>query len=109
MAAAEKISAERAPNVSSVRAAAAVSNADATRYLKAWRDEKYSAGGQLVATPHHVIEQATRLAGTVCAQAVALADAKHEALQAQWEQEKKDSVLELAELVAGTWEDSMGQ
>ena len=99
-AAAEKISAERAPTVSSVRESAGVSNADATRYLKEWRDEKASDGSRLAVTPQAIIEQATRLAGTVWAQAAALAKAKHEAFEAQWDQQKKDKDLELAELVA---------
>ncbi|MET3810827.1 hypothetical protein ABIB14_001935 [Arthrobacter sp. UYEF3] len=42
-AAAEKISAERRPTVSTVRAAAGVSNADAIRYMKEWAAT--SAGG----------------------------------------------------------------
>ncbi|GAC1381127.1 MAG: hypothetical protein NVSMB43_22400 [Pseudarthrobacter sp.] len=50
-AAVEQISAERRPTVSTVRAAAGVSNADATRYLKEWTEEKQAAGGQVAATP----------------------------------------------------------
>ncbi|MBG0738844.1 DNA-binding protein [Paeniglutamicibacter antarcticus] len=99
-AAAEKISAERPPTVSRVREGAAVSNADATRYLKEWRDEQATSGSQIAATPQEITEQATRLAGTVWAQAAALAEATHEALEAKWGQEKKDKDLELAELVA---------
>jgi hypothetical protein len=43
-AAAEQISAERRPTVSTVRALAGVSNAGATRYLKEWSEEKQAAG-----------------------------------------------------------------
>ncbi len=43
-AAAERISAERRPTVSTVRAAAGVSNADATRYLKEWSEERSRRG-----------------------------------------------------------------
>jgi hypothetical protein len=99
-AAAEKISAERNPTVSSVREAAAVSNADATRYLKAWREEKAAAGSRIAATPQPLLEQAARLAGSVWADAVALAAEQHAAVEARWRQESQDKDTELAELVA---------
>ncbi|WP_427006133.1 DNA-binding protein [Pseudarthrobacter sp. H2] len=99
-AAAEQISAERRPTVSTVRAAAGVSNADATRYLKEWSQEKNAAGGQVAATPAVLLEQAARLAGACWAEASALADVRHAAVQAAWLQEKKDLDLEIAELVA---------
>ena len=98
--AAEQISAERNPTVSSVREAAGVSNADATRYLKQWREEKAAAGTKIAATPQAVLEHAARLAGTVWAEAARLADDRHAAVQAQWERERKDKDHELAELVA---------
>ncbi|WP_028268106.1 DNA-binding protein [Arthrobacter sp. MA-N2] len=59
-AAAEQISAERRPTVSTVRAAAGVSNADATRYLKEWTEEKQAASGQVAATPAALLEQAAQ-------------------------------------------------
>ena len=99
-AAAEKISAERNPTVSSVREAAGVSNADATRYLKAWRQESAVAGSRIVATPQPLLEQAARLAGSVWADAVALAAEQHAALEARWVKEGQDKDTELAELVA---------
>lgn len=99
-AAAEQISAERRPTVSTVRAAAGVSNADATRYLKEWTEEKQAAGGQVAATPAALLEQAARLAGACWAEASALADERHAAVEAVWAQEKKDLNLEVAELVA---------
>lgn len=99
-AAAEQISAERRPTVSTVRAAAGVSNADATRYLKEWAEEKNAAGGQVAATPAALLEQAARLSGACWAEASALADARHAGLEAAWAQEKKDLNLEIAELVA---------
>ena len=99
-AAAEQISAERNPTVSSVREAAAVSNADATRYLKQWREEKASAGTQIAATPQTVLEHAARLAGTVWAEAAKLAEDRHAAVEAQWERDRRDKDQELAELVA---------
>jgi chromosome segregation ATPase len=99
-AAAERIGAERNPTVSSVREAAGVSNADATRYLKEWREEKAAAGTRIAATPQAVLEHAARLAGTVWAEAARLADDRHAAVQAQWETERKGKDQELAELVA---------
>ncbi|WP_226758528.1 DNA-binding protein [Arthrobacter sp. SO3] len=99
-AAAEQISAERRPTVSTVRAAAGVSNADATRYLKEWVEEKQAAGGRLAATPAAVLEQAARLAGACWAEASTVADERHAAAKAVWAQEKKDLGLEISELVA---------
>jgi F0F1-type ATP synthase membrane subunit b/b' len=99
-AAAEQISPERRPTVSTARAAAGVSNADATRYLKEWAEEKNAAGGQVAATPAAVLEQAARLAGTCWAEASTLADQRHAAAEAVWAQEKKDLGLEISELVA---------
>lgn len=99
-AAAEQISAERRPTVSTVRAAAGVSNADATRYLKEWVEEKQAAGGQVAATPAAVLEQAARLAGACWAEASAVANERHAATEALWAQEKKDLSLEISELVA---------
>ncbi|MFW0775947.1 DNA-binding protein [Paenarthrobacter nitroguajacolicus] len=99
-AAAEQISTERRPTVSTVRAAAGVSNADATRYLKEWSEEKLAAGGQVAATPPALLEQATRLAAACWADASALASERHAALEAAWAQERKDKDLEIAELVA---------
>lgn len=98
-AAAEQISAERRPTVSTVRAVAGVSNADATRYLKEWSQERNVTGGQVAAAPPVLLEQAARLAGSCWAEASALAEARHAGLQAVWVQEKKDLALEIAELV----------
>lgn len=99
-AAAEQISAERRPTVSTVRAAAGVSNADATRYLKEWSEEKQAAGGQVAAAPAVLLEQAARLAGACWAEASVLADERHAAVEKAWLQEKKDLTVEVAELVA---------
>ena len=99
-AAAEQISADRRPTVSTVRSAAGVSNADATRYLKEWAEEKAAAGGQVAATPPALLEQATRLAGACWAEASTLAGERHAAVEAVWAQERKDKDTEIAELVA---------
>jgi chromosome segregation ATPase len=99
-AAAERISAERRPTVSTVRAAAGVSNADATRYLKEWAEERQAAGSRLAATPAVLLEASARLAGTAWAEASALADERHAAVEAVWAQERHDKDAEIAELVA---------
>ena len=99
-AAAERISAERRPTVSTVRHAAGVSSADATRYLKEWNEEKLAAGGQVAATPPALLEQATRLTAAVWAEASTQAAARHTAVEAAWAQERKDKDQEIAELVA---------
>ena len=99
-AAAERISAERRPTVSTVRAAAGVSNADATRYLKEWSEERAAAGGVLATTPATLLEAAARLAGTAWAEASTLADERHAGVEALWVQERKDKDMEIAELVA---------
>jgi chromosome segregation ATPase len=99
-AAAERISAERRPTVSTVRAAAGVSNADATRYLKEWSEERQAAGSRLAATPTVLLEASARLAGTAWAEASALADERHAAVEAAWAQERHDKDSEIAELVA---------
>ncbi|MHC8609963.1 DNA-binding protein (plasmid) [Paenarthrobacter ureafaciens] len=99
-AAAEQISAERRPTVSTVRAAAGVSNADATRYLKEWNEEKQAAGGQVAATPPAILEQAARLAGAVWAEASTAANERHQAAEELWAREKMELNEEVAELVA---------
>lgn len=99
-AAAEQISVERRPTVSTVRAAAGVSNADATRYLKEWNEEKQAAGGQVAATPPAILEQAARLAGAVWAEASTAANERHQAAEELWAREKKELNEEVAELVA---------
>lgn len=98
-AAAEEISAERRPTVSTVRAAAGVSNADATRYLKEWSEEKLAAGGQVAATPPALLEQAARLAAACWAEASIQATERHAAVEKAWAQERKDKDQEIAELV----------
>jgi hypothetical protein len=99
-AAAEQISADRRPTISTVRDAAGVSNADATRYLKEWFEEKFAAGGQVAATPAALLEQSSRLAGAVWLEASRLADEKHSAVESSWAQDRKNLSLEMTELVA---------
>lgn len=99
-AAAERIGAERRPTVSTVRAEAGVSNADATRYLKEWNEEKLSAHRTLAAAPPALLEQASRLAGACWAEASAIAAERHAGVEAVWAKESGDKDLEVAELVA---------
>lgn len=97
-AAAERISAERNPTVATVREAAGVSNADATRYLKEWRTERDSAGSKIAATPTTITEQALRLAGTVWEEAVRTATAEHAIIEKAWRDEKAHKDREINEL-----------
>src|SRR5690348_5048415 len=99
-AAAEQISADRRHTGSTVRAVGGVSNADATRYLKEWTEEKQAAGGQVAATPAALLEQSARLAGACWAEVSVLAAERHAAVEAAWAQERKDKDQEIAELVA---------
>lgn len=99
-AAAERISVERNPTVATVREAAGVSNADATRYLKEWRSERDSAGSKIAATPPTITEQALRLAGTVWEEAVRTATAEHAIIEKAWRDETVHKDREINELAA---------
>jgi chromosome segregation ATPase len=99
-AAAERISAEKNPTVATVREAAGVSNADATRFLKEWRVERDSAGSKIAATPATITEQALRLAGTVWEEAVRAASAEHAIIEKAWRDEKAHKDREINELAA---------
>ena len=98
--AAEQISVERNPTVATVREAAGVSNADATRFLKEWRTERDSAGSKIAATPATITEQALRLAGTVWAEALHTATAEHAIIEKAWREEKTHKDREINELAA---------
>ncbi|MHA7177349.1 DNA-binding protein [Arthrobacter sp. Sr24] len=98
--AAERLSADRNPTVATVREAASVSNADATRYLKEWRAERDSAGSKIAATPPTITEQALRLAGTVWEEAVRTATAEHAIIEKAWRDEKAHKDREINELAA---------
>ena len=97
-AAAGRISAERNPTVATVREAAGVSNADATKFLKEWRTERDRAGSKIAATPPAITEQALRLAGTVWEEAVRTATAEHAIIEKAWRDEKAHKDREINEL-----------
>jgi len=99
-AAADRISAEKNPTVATVREAAGVSNADATRFLKEWRAERDSAGSKIAATPSTITEQALRLAGTVWEEAVRTATAEHAIIEKAWRDEKAHKDREINELAS---------
>ncbi|NQX29862.1 DNA-binding protein [Microbacteriaceae bacterium VKM Ac-2854] len=98
-AAADTIGAERNPTVASVRELAGVSNADATRYLKQWREERQNAGSAIAAAPPALIEQAARLAGGLWSEASRLAAETHAALEREWVEARAHQERELGELV----------
>lgn len=78
---------------------AAVSMADASRYLKDWKAEHAAASSQAIATPPAIVEQTVKLAGSLWAEASGLAAAQHAEVQAAWETRKAEMENELAELV----------
>ncbi|WP_051442208.1 DNA-binding protein, partial [Arthrobacter sp. H14] len=98
-AAAERIGAERAPTVTAVREAAGVSMADASRFLRQWKDEAAAATAAVVAAPGALTDQAQKLAGTIWAEAVRLAGEDYRAAQAVWEAEKEALGQEIEEMV----------
>ncbi|WP_035780006.1 DNA-binding protein, partial [Arthrobacter sp. H14] len=98
-AAAARIGADRVPTVTAVREAAGVSMADASRYLRQWKEDAVAATAAVVAAPGALTDQAQKLAGTIWAEAVRLAGEDHRAAQAAWEAEKKALGQEIDELV----------
>jgi septal ring factor EnvC (AmiA/AmiB activator) len=87
------------PTVSSVRQRAGVSNADATRFLRGWRDGKESSGATIAALPAALVEQSQRVAGMMWAEASKLAGASHAALEREWHERTAQQDQEIAELV----------
>lgn len=96
--AAEQVSADRTPTVSAVREIAGVSNADASRYLKEWKEERLAAGTRIAAAPASVTEIAVRMAGAAWTEAASLADARHAEVEAAWRDERKQKDRDLHEL-----------
>lgn len=72
------------PTVANVRSRAGVNNADATRYLREWREGKASSGATIAALPASLVEQSQRVVGLMWAEAVATAAASHAALEQEW-------------------------
>ena len=99
-AAAATISEERAPTVTAVREAAGVSMADASHYLKEWKNEREAAIRQMIAAPPAMIEQGQRLAGVIWDEAITLAGGRHAADLQKWKDERALLSAEVAELVA---------
>lgn len=88
------------PTVATVRERAGVSNADATRYLRAWREGRASAGATIAALPPALVEQSQRVAGLMWAEASSLAAASHSAVEREWRAQTALYEQEIAELVA---------
>jgi chromosome segregation ATPase len=87
------------PTVASVRERAGVNNADATRYLRAWREAHASSGATIAALPAALVEQSQRVAGLMWAEASALASASHAAVEREWRTQTSLNEQETAELV----------
>lgn len=87
------------PTVATVRERAGVNNADATRYLRAWREGQASSGATIAALPAALVEQSQRVAGLMWAEASSLASASHAAIERDWQAQTVLHEQELAELV----------
>jgi len=87
------------PTVATVRERASVNNADATRYLRGWREGQASSGATIAALPAALIEHSHRVAGLMWAEASSLASASHAAVARDWLAQTALHGQELAELV----------
>lgn len=87
------------PTVATVRERAGVNNADATRYLREWREARASSGAKIAALPAALVEQSQRVAGLMWAEASSLASASHAAVEREWREQATLQEKEIAELV----------
>jgi chromosome segregation ATPase len=87
------------PTVATVRELAGVNNADATRFLRGWRERQASSGATIAALPAGLIEQSQRVAGLMWAEASSLAAASHAAVEREWRAQAALHEQEIAELV----------
>lgn len=87
------------PTVATVRERAGVNNADATRYLRGWREGQASSGATIAALPVALMEHSQRVAGLMWAEASSLAAASHTAVEREWRAQAALQEQEVAELV----------
>jgi len=87
------------PTVATVRERAVVNNADATRYLRGWREGRASSGATIAALPAALVEQSQRVAGLMWIEASSLASASHAAVEREWQAQTALHEQEIAELV----------
>lgn len=87
------------PTVATVRERAGVNNADATRYLRVWREGQASSGATIAALPAALVEHSQRVAGLMWAEASTLASSSHAAVEREWREQAALQEQELAELV----------
>jgi hypothetical protein len=87
------------PTVATVRELAGVNNADATRFLRGWRERQASSGATIAALPPGLIDQSQRVAGLMWAEASSLASASHSAVEREWRAQAALHEQEIAELV----------
>ncbi len=87
------------PTVATVRERAGVNNADATRYLREWREDRAAAGTKIAALPSALVEQAQRVASAMWVEASSLAAASHAALEREWQEQRALQEQEITELV----------
>ncbi|WP_461473285.1 DNA-binding protein, partial [Microbacterium sp. HJ5] len=87
------------PTVATVRERAGVNNADATRYLREWREGRAASGATIASLPPALIEHSQRVAGLMWAEASQLAGAAHAAVEREWYEQTALQTQEIAELV----------
>ncbi|SFN43462.1 DNA-binding protein [Mycetocola miduiensis] len=88
------------PTVATVRERAGVNNADATRYLRGWREVQASSGATIGALPAALVEQLHRVAGLMWGEASTLAAASHAAVEREWRAQvmlQEEEITELGE------------
>jgi chromosome segregation ATPase len=85
----------RKVTVTAVREAASVSNADATRFLREWREDRAKSGSAMAAMPPKLVEQAQRIAADLWREVSTEANAAHDEAQRAWELRRAEQDAEL--------------
>lgn len=85
----------RKVTVTAVREAASVSNADATRFLREWREDRAKSGSAMAAMPPKLVEQAQRIAADLWREVSTEANTAHDEAQRGWEHRRAEQDAEL--------------
>lgn len=85
----------RKVTVTVVRESAGVNNADATRFVREWREDRAKAGSVMAAVPSKLVEQSQRMAADLWAEVSTEANAAHEEVQRGWELRRAEQEAEL--------------
>lgn len=87
------------PTVVTVRARAGVNNADATRFLRSWREAKRAADTTISSLPESLVDQTMRAAALMWAEASQVAGVAHAAIEREWREKSALQEQEISELV----------